>query len=183
MFVRKETSLEWESYARRDVTTIGGIVVHRIEVSQEDPGYSDSVEDTARFFREHEVGVKATGGEMPYPILILPDGEIVQALPLDRITPHARSHNPSSIGVACIGDFRKKPPEEEQYRALVVACASLLQQLKLDVQTLVGHDELVGGSSDPDKECPGRGNSMVHLREEVGGICVNEKLLRFSEVY
>src|SRR5687768_13590535 len=93
--------------ARAEVT---GVVVHRIEVSQEDATYGDTPVEVARFFRDHPIGVKATGGDMPYPILIAPDGSVTQTMPLGRVSPHAVKHNPSTVGVACIGDFRGRPP-------------------------------------------------------------------------
>lgn len=166
MWVKKDDLLDGSGHKRREIEGIVGVVVHRIEVSQEDPTYEDSVSDTARFFLEHEVGVRATGGAMPYPVLVLKTGEVVQTLPLDRVTPHAKAHNPTTVGVACIGDFREAPPSAPQYEALVLTCASLLHQLGLGVEALAGHDELSGGSSDPEKECPGRGLGMEGLRRE-----------------
>ena len=180
MRIHSDRSLEPAQYERRGLEEIVGIVVHRIEVSQEDPGYQDSVTDTIRFFREHEIGVRATGGAMPYPILVLKTGEVVQTLPLNRVTPHAKAHNPTTIGVACIGDFRDSSPSEEQYQGLVLTCASLLNQLSLGVEVLVAHDELTGGSSDPDKECPGRGLCMDALRREIKVALKIGNLVSFS---
>src|SRR6185437_10827922 len=76
------------------------IIVHRIEVSQEDATYSDAPADVARFFLQHPIGVKATGGAMPYPLLIDARGTCTQTLPLRVVTPHARHYNPQSFGVA-----------------------------------------------------------------------------------
>ncbi len=57
-------------FGERRLGSITGIVVHRIEVSQEDASYGDTPPEVVRFFREHPVGVKAAGGRMPYPFLI-----------------------------------------------------------------------------------------------------------------
>lgn len=158
---RPETLLPREP---RDVT---GIVVHRIEVSQEDPTYADTPADVVRFFATHPIGQKATGGGMPYPILIDTAGQVTQVVPLGRITPHARSHNPQTVGVACLGDFRGIAPPAAQRAALVLVCATLLRQLGCTSDAVHGHDELAGGSADPDKECPGRHLPLALLRQDI----------------
>lgn len=162
--------------ARSDINTV---VVHRIEVSQEDPSYADTAGDVARFFAEHEIGKKATGGAMPYPILIAPDGSIVQTVPLERITPHARSHNKTGIGVGCLGDFRAREPSPAQLRSLVLVCASLCRSFEVNFDSVSGHDELTEASSDPDKECPGRAISMDELRRSVAEAMDNGAELGF----
>jgi hypothetical protein len=146
---------------------VTGVVVHRIEVSQEDPSFRDTPADVARFFREHPVGKQATGGAMPYPLLIDAQGQITQTVPLLRVTPHARKYNPTTVGVALLGDFRGKAPSELQRRACVLVCADLLHALGRTSADMFGHDELSGGSSDPDKECPGRHLPMSTLRQDV----------------
>lgn len=152
---------------RRDKKNITTLVVHRIEVSQEDRTYSDSAQDVVRFFLEHPIGVKATGGDIPYPLIVEPSGAVVQTVPLGCVTPHAVSHNPVGIGIACVGDFRRRPPSGPQKEALVTLCAQLIEALQLDIQALRGHDELVGGSRDPEKVCPGEFLSMQELRVAV----------------
>ena len=104
---------------------------------------------------------------MPYPILIDARGDVTQTVPLTRITPHARSHNPSTVGVACIGDFRRRGLSTAQRDSLVGVCADLLARFALEADAIVGHDELAGASSDPSKECPGAGVSMIALRLDV----------------
>jgi len=144
-----------------------GVVVHRIEVSQEDASYTDTPSEVARFFREHSIGREATGGAMPYPVLIDDAGAVTQCVPLGRTTPHAKTHNPTTIGVGLLGDFRDRAPSARQRGALIQVCASLLRELALPPSALRGHDELEGGSSDPNKECPGRELSLPRLREDV----------------
>lgn len=157
----------WEMLERRAIESIDRLVVHRIEVSQEDPSFSDRAEDVARFFREHPLGRAATGGAMPYPLLISRAGEIQQAVPLDRITPHARVANATGIGIGCIGDFRSVAPPPAQLDALVTLCADLCRTLGLEAAAVVGHDEISGGSHDPAKQCPGPGLAIDRLRERV----------------
>ncbi|MEZ0313904.1 MAG: peptidoglycan recognition family protein [Myxococcota bacterium] len=151
----------------REPADVTGVIVHRIEVSQEDPSYGDAPSEVARFFREHPIGVKATGGDMPYPILVDRDGGVTQTVPLRFITPHAKAHNPGTVGVGVIGDFRKAPPSPRQRAAAVAVCAALLTRFALKVETISGHDELQGGSNDPDKICPGPGLAPADVRDEV----------------
>ncbi len=146
---------------------VSGVVVHRIEVSQEDPLFLDTPAEVARFFREHPVGQRATGGSMPYPLLVDAAGTVTQTVPLWRVTPHARTYNATTVGVGVIGDFRARPTTPPQYAALVLVCASVLAELGLSADGLHGHDELSGGSADPNKECPGRHLPMARLREDV----------------
>jgi hypothetical protein len=72
--------------------------------------------------------------------------------------------------VALLGDFRREPPTPAQRAILPCVCAALLAQLGRDVDALHGHDELQGGSRDPDKECPGRHLSIDALRDAVRGL-------------
>ena len=156
-----------ERLKAREHSEITGVIVHRIEVSQEDASYGDTPAEVARFFREHPIGVKATGGDMPYPILIDRDGVVTQTVPLRLVTPHAKAHNPRTVGVGVIGDFRKVPPPSLQRAAAIAVCAALLTRFGLTAEAISGHDELQGGSSDPDKICPGPGLSPDDVRNEV----------------
>jgi hypothetical protein len=169
--IRRSTwAAGYERLAARPVGDVVGVVVHRIEVSQEDPTYGDGPAEIARFFREHPIGVAATGGAMPYPVIIEPDGQVTQTLPLGRVSPHAVSHNPTTVGVALVGDFRGRPPTEAQLTALDGVCVALLRHLGCGASALHGHDELTGGSRDPNKECPGRMLPMDALRARVAAL-------------
>ena len=86
---------------------------------------------------------------------------------------------PTTIGVALIGDFRQRPPTEAQRLAAVRLCADLAQELMLKPEAIVGHDELKEGSSDPDKECPGRYLPLPELRDEVRRIIDEPRLYSF----
>lgn len=152
---------------------VAQIIVHRIKVSQEDASFRDTAQDIARFFREHPVGRKATGGAMPYPLLVDASGQVIQTVTLNRVTPHARSYNASTIGVACIGDFRQHPMPETQWDSLVATLAELCRQYQLETRSICGHDELDAASHDPNKECPGSYLDMNVLRQaiEVSDFC------------
>ena len=159
-----------DALARRRREDIVGVVLHRIEVSQEDPTYADTPEGIMRFFLEHPTGVAATGGQMPYPLLIAAEGTVTQCVPLDRVTPHARSYNPSHLGLALVGDFRRDPPAAAQYEALVQVCAWLLSALDCASTALVGHDGLAGGAEDAQKVCPGPYLSLENVRRDVAEV-------------
>ena len=152
---------------RRTLREISAVVVHRIEVSQEDPHFRDTPRDVARFFAEHPVGRRATGGSMPYSLLVCPRGIVTQTVPLLQVTPHARLHNATTLGIGCLGDFRQRSPGRPQWRALFALSAYLLRCCNLGVQALRAHDELHEGSYDPDKECPGIFLSVAALRDEI----------------
>ncbi len=156
-----------ERLKTREAAEVTGVIVHRIEVSQEDPSYGDTPSEVARFFREHPIGQQATGGDMPYPLLVDRDGNITQTVPLRFITPHAKAHNPRSVGVGVIGDFRERPPSPLQRAATIAVCAALIGRFGLQADAISGHDELQGGSNDPDKICPGRYLAPADLRDEV----------------
>lgn len=158
--------------ASRPLSRIEGVVVHRIEVSQEDKSFADTPADIDRFFHQHPIGMKATGGDMPYPILVDAIGVVTQTLPLRVCSPHAVAKNPTTIGVACIGDFRDREPAAAQWQALLHACALLCQQFSLPVEQVFAHDELPGASRDPDKICPGDGLPVTRLRQELGDVAL-----------
>lgn len=146
---------------------IRDIIVHRIAVSQEDPTFADEADQTLRFFATHPVGRAATGGAMPYPLLVDPRGGLWQTQRLLAVTPHAARYNSTSLGVAAIGDFRARPPAPRQMRALVALLAHLLEALGADEAQLHGHDGLVGASRQPDKICPGQHLPIPALRAAV----------------
>lgn len=146
---------------------ISEVVVHRIAVSQEDPAFQDTPQEVARFFAEHPIGVAATGGAMPYPLLVGPSGALVQTLALRLIAPHARAHNCQALGLGVIGDFRHQPPPPRQYAAVVQMCAAVLQCFGLSPAALMAHDVLLEGTADPNKICPGAHLPMDTLRRDV----------------
>jgi hypothetical protein len=166
---------------KRCATNIDRIIVHRIEVSQEDPTFGDHPAEVIRFFATHPIGQKATGGKMPYPLLVDPSGVITQCLPLGVVSMHARKFNQRSIGVALVGDFRTRAPSAAQRQTLVWLGAHLLHRLQLPVEAVCGHDGLDGGSTDPDKECPGRYLPMASLRADIAAaLAVGPMALDFA---
>jgi len=154
------------------------ITIHRIFFNDWDPNQDvGGLEIALRFIHDPKI-TKYTGGENPYTFYDEYDGTIAQALDLTDRGNHARRWNHSSVGVAVIGDMRKRPPTRAQYASLVELCADLSCALDIDplgetelgqdvVPSLAGHSELPGGSADPDKQCPGQWLPMDKLRLDV----------------
>jgi len=109
---------------------------------------------------------RATGGRMPYALVVGADGTIEQSALLTDVTPHVRSWNPVAIGVGVVGDFRAAGPQVSQYDALVWLCARLAL-LVGGVTRVKGHDELDGATSWVGKRCPGEYLPMRQLRADV----------------
>ena len=99
------------------------------------------------------------------------DGVIWQCLAVDDLGFHARQWSTPAIGVALIGDARKKAPSHKQRNALVDLLALLSMGFGIDpFKVIKGHDELPRGSSDPNKRCPGSLLPMNPLRADVADI-------------
>lgn len=130
------------------------LVVHRISLAN--VGIDDDDLDgpkLANAFATNEELKPTTGGRVPYHLLIKPDGLIEQMLPLSIRGTHAKGYNWRSWGVACVGDFRQRPPAGPQTRALTKLLARLVV-LTSDAR-IVGHTQLDGASADVNKICPG----------------------------
>lgn len=149
------------SRALKDITCV---VVHRIERE-----LGLDAESIAKSFRNQEkyAAGSYTGGQMPYTLVICEDGDVQQALALSDVGPHAKKWNTPGIGIAVIGDFRYDPPKAAQWVHLVELSVELLRWLGVGSAALYGHDELEGGSGDPNKKCPGKNLDMHMLRTEV----------------
>jgi hypothetical protein len=141
---------------------IEGITIHRIGDTLGKDGY-----EITRAFRNREKYQAGwyTGGRVPYTFLILPDGAIDQMLPLWDVGPHALRWSSKSIGIACLGDFRKHEPTPAQWISACELSAALYLWINGGAW-IKGHDELQGGSSDPTKSCPGARWSMQNFRRD-----------------
>ena len=147
-----------------------------------------SVPQIARFFIEGE-GARATGGNMAYHYVVLPDC-VQQALPLDEQGAHARRWgNAHGIGVAILGDFNYDRPTQQQWTmaaSLTADLVGLLRGHSYEVWDLlpshlrrgipvVGHGEVPGtfspsaGKEQPGGRyaCPGRHWDMRTFRADV----------------
>ena len=134
----------------REISKIDKVVVHKVgdSLGETGPEISRSFKDTSKY-----AAGSYTGGQMPYTFIIRKDGT----------SPHAKRWNSSSVSVACIGDFTKHAPTNEQECALI----DLLTALAGYGLTIHGHTELPGSSSDPKKQCPGPHLDLNAMRNEV----------------
>ena len=130
------------------------VIVHRI--SLEAVHIEDDELDAGLLCRAFaDVGELAavTGGQPPYHFLVRTNGQAEQCLPISARGAHCKGYNAESIAVAVVGDFTKRPPSSHQYQAVVRLCAALSVINRGLI--IAGHTDLPGGSSDPDKVCPG----------------------------
>lgn len=139
-----------------------GIAVHRIADAQDIVGLARAFGDTRPF----QPGAY-TGGELPYSVLVLPDGVVEQGLEIGDVGPHARRWNTPLIGVAALGDFRWHEPSLAQWQSAAVLCAWLRVWGGWGSSSVHGHDELPGGSADAKKKCPGGKWPMDAFRRDV----------------
>jgi N-acetyl-anhydromuramyl-L-alanine amidase AmpD len=157
----------------RDFDKIRTLAVHRVGRLLNRQGQVVSnlgrkaEEICGRFISDPEVA-KYTGGELAYTFIIEEDGTIKQCLPIDDVGQHAKRWNATALGVAVVGDFRYEEPTPQQHTALVDLLVALAQAWALDpMEAVKGHSELPGGSSTPEKRCPGPLLDMHSLRAEV----------------
>jgi hypothetical protein len=145
------------------------LVVHRISLAQRTPENPNPVSDTQldgaackRAFAHLGMG---TGGACPYHLLVRHNGELEQLLPLSVCGAHARGYNRSSWAIAVVGDPRRRAITDKQWDTLLATCMRLAPMNGgLDI---IGHDNLHGGSHDPNKICPGKYLSVEALEQEV----------------
>lgn len=139
-------------------SAVDTIVIHRVgkdRVTGADLG-DDGVTIAKRFVEDPAIA-RYTGAENPYHFYVGKDGTIWQTLRVFDMGAHARRWNKQAVGVAAIGDFRSEAPSLRQFVSLQWLVTMLGWGLTLDpARVLKRHDELPGGSSDPNKECPGK---------------------------
>ena len=136
-----------------------GIVVHRF-LRPGVPIDQQGARTTVNYFRS----VASVGNIMPYGIVIPTTGRTELALYNDQYGHNCLSHSKSLIAVAVIGDFRHHSGTDCQWIALEDVCYNIMQVFDFTSDEVVGHDELLHGSSNPDKECPGDYLDMHSLR-------------------
>lgn len=150
----------------RDLSKIASIMIHRVGVDLRTGvvlGF-DAL-DIAEVFIGRDPRwasvAKSTGSQNAYTFYVggdlgpkAYDGRVWQALPLDEIGHHGRRFSRYSIGIACIGDFRVKPPSERQWAAAVDIVSDLCFIFGLISRRVQGHGEVKGAHSGA--KAPGR---------------------------
>ena len=168
----------------RDVGAIRGIMIHRCGVDLVGGfaiGYDAlSICDafTGRDPRWPTVA-KVTGRQNAYTFYIGGntgpehfDGKIWQALDIGEIGHHGRRFSASHLGIALIGDFRKRPPGEKQWDSAIDLCSDLCLYLGILASRVVGHGEVKhahGGEKAPGEPaaCPGDFCVMDAMRSAI----------------
>ena len=178
-------------YARRQKQDIDTVMIHRIEPSEMGRNLGLQIEPSvvglARAFTDPRTHI----GKMAYSILIKPDGQIEQALPLSYVSPHGKRWNFRAVGVAWVGDFTREPPTGAQMAAGEWLLRWLVQSLcpKHSVTfdgavypCMIGHTEAPDSTSDPDKVCPGDKLPMGELRARVFSLIQDDAWTTMSGV-
>ncbi len=149
----------------RPLEKIDHIVIHRFDLRIAGADIRDAkavaycAQDTTPF----AVGAY-TGGRMPYHFVLFREN-VYQGLKLTDIGAHAVNYNTRSVGIACLGDYRRVAPSPMLFHAAVELAAMLKHEFP--TATVRGHDELPHGSTDPGKRCPGDSWSMAEFRRHV----------------
>lgn len=147
--------------SRRRLSDVDKIVLHRLGPQVGTKLVHDGLSMVGEFMKtgKYQAG-SYTGGKIPYHLIYHPETMTAyQVLPFTKTAIHAGKHNKSSIGIAVLRDLRTDPLMDEQADAfydLVTAMSDTLSWVNGKDPQIVGHDQLNGGSKDPDKECPGR---------------------------
>ncbi|MGH1502802.1 MAG: peptidoglycan recognition protein family protein [Acidimicrobiales bacterium] len=148
-------------YEKRKRRRTRKIVIHRTG----GPDWPKRTEDLIDALLNHPHG---WGGKVPYTFFVEATGRIVQAAPIDRVTPHAWKRNPDTLGIAFIGDFRVQMATEIAYRNGGRLVRELRKMFGLSVEDITRHDLLSRGSKYPDKKCPGPLLDVAQLRFRAG---------------
>lgn len=106
-------------------------------------------------------------GFVPYHRLVGVDGTVYRMLPIEVVGAHAGAWNDRSVGVACLGDFSKRPPTDAEELALIALLRDILSVYP--GAEIVSHDEtLVRAGLEP-KGCPGKFFPLDRVRRDAGG--------------
>lgn len=188
-------------YLERNLSAIQGLMVHRVGVDFRAKPPAVIAYDALGICRAFQgqdpawlEAARATGYQNPYSVLIggdcgpdTYDGTIWQVLPLDEVGFHARRWSRGYLGIACIGDFRCKPPSKSQRSSLVFTLAVLCGRLGLQpYKHIKGHGEVPeahDGSKAPGKPgaCPGDLLDMHLVRDDVALVMKARSTLHLSD--
>lgn len=187
-------------YLERGLSGLRGLMVHRVGMDLKiNPPHvmgHDALTICQAFqgkIPEWVEAARAVGYQNPYSVIIGGDGGprefngwIWQCLPLDELGYHARAWSRGYIGIACIGDFRVRPPSRAQRSALLCTLAQLCARFGMNPYKAVkGHGEVPeahDGSKAPGKPyaCPGDLLGMDLLRDDTMQIMKSRAILGLS---
>jgi hypothetical protein len=75
---------------------------------------------------------------------------------------HTRGMNGTSIGICCIGNFDKNPPDKDQWSLLLKLCVNICLRYNIPADKVKGHTEYA-----PYKSCPGNAFDMDKFRKDL----------------
>ena len=86
-----------------------------------------------------------------YTFVINKDGSIDWCLDLNIKSYHVGNSNDFAVGICLVGDFRDYDPTPEQRKSLYDLCNTLMKDLNIPVENVLGHSEYKGYEW---KKCP-----------------------------
>lgn len=173
----------FRKYDKRMLWSIDTIAIHRIWFDDWPLAYLDSKSprDIADRFATDPGMVKYTGGKQPYTFLVDRIGVWWQVAPINVVTMHASVWNRRALGVGVVGDFRRHELPQDQDVGLCRGVARLQAAFGLQSDRIIAHDQLEGGSGDPDKECPGENlliEDVRHMSDWINKNNATKELMR-----
>lgn len=92
--------------------------------------------------------------DIGYHYLVLPNGEIEQGRPLNRIGAHTRAgrRNYTALGICLVGNFQYDTVPPEQLEATVKLVNNLRKEFSIPLEKVELHNEVEGSNT----LCPGR---------------------------
>ncbi len=131
---------ETKEYDTRPIEDIRYLVIHHSAV----PASVGAANIAAYHIRRHQ------WPGIGYHFVVAADGTLFQTNALETESYHAARANPYSIGICFLGDFTNAPPPATQIRAGAHLVAWLLGELNLSIDSIKGHQDLMGTA------CPGK---------------------------
>lgn len=129
-------------YQQRPLVQVRGLVLH------ESGDAAQSPQDIAAL---HVNDARHQWPGIGFHFVVAANGAIYQTNRLETISYHVAENNATTAGICLAGSFSAAPPPAAQLAAAAALLAWLTQELRLPLESIVGHCEL------PDQEttCPG----------------------------
>ncbi|UOE93008.1 N-acetylmuramoyl-L-alanine amidase [Alkalihalobacillus sp. LMS39] len=128
------------NYRRRSRSAITNIAIHHSATT------SGSAEAFARY-HVNQLGWPGIG----YHYVVDKDGSISKCHDLEVVSYHVGNSNGRAVGICMVGDFRTQSLEAAQRNATLDLTLSLIEELNLAIEDVLGHIEYPGYSWKP---CP-----------------------------
>ncbi len=126
-----------KQYPTRPKSAIKQIIIHHTAISEK---------VDAKRIAEVQVSKQGKAG-IGYHYFIAGEGSVYQTNALTTLSEHTPQHNADSIAIAFAGNFTAQIPTPAQIRAGGILCASLMIDLNISPQNVVGAQELINTQS------------------------------------